>query len=199
MWWARLLNVISGLLAGGVAASTTSYESISTVTVGAGGSSSISFSSIPSTYKHLQIRLLAQSNRATYGTDSILGTLNSDTGANYAYHVLRGDGGSASATSGASQSRFYVYSPSSTTAASAYTFGGSVIDILDYANTNKYKTIRCLSGADLNGTVGGYGGAVALTSSLWQSTNAVTTINLAPESGTLWNQYSSFALYGIKG
>ena len=177
---------------------TGAYDSLATVTVPSGGVASITFAGIPSGYKHLQIRFLAQSNRATYGTDSVLGTLNGDTGSNYAYHALRGDGASASAINGTTQSRFYLYGSSATSAASAYTFGGAVMDILDYANTNKYKTIRCLAGADLNGTVGGYGGAVALSSSLWQSTNAVTSINLAPESGTLWNQYSSFALFGVK-
>jgi hypothetical protein len=192
-----MLGIMASQISGHL--SNTAYESIETVTVGSGGTASITFSSIAADWKHLQIRLLAQSNRATYGTDSIFGTFNSDTGSNYAYHVLRGDGANASATNGTSQSRFYVYSPSATSTASAYTFGAGVIDILDYANTNKYKTIRCLAGADLNGTVGGYGGAAALTSSLWQSTSAVTSINLAPESGTLWNQYSSFALYGIKG
>ena len=66
MWWARLLNNLAAILNDGVTAAATSFDSIATVTVGAGGSSSITFSSIPSTYKHLQIRLLAQTNRATY-------------------------------------------------------------------------------------------------------------------------------------
>lgn len=34
----------------------TDYDSIATTTVGAGGAASITFSSIPSTYQHLQIR-----------------------------------------------------------------------------------------------------------------------------------------------
>jgi hypothetical protein len=189
----------------GIMASSTSganavgdYESIQTVTVGSGGTASITFSSIPATYKHLQIRMLTQSNRATYGTDSALGKLNGDTGSNYAFHALRGGGASVSAINSTTQTNFYLYGSSATTSASANTFGAAITDILDYASTSKYKTIRCLAGSDLNGTVSGFGGQVALDSSLWQSTSAVTSINLAPESGTLWTQYSSFALYGIR-
>lgn len=68
-----------------------------------------------------------------------------------------------------------------------------VVDILDYANTNKNKTIRVLAGVDNNGS-----GEVALNSGLWPSTSALNTIKILTTSGNL-NQYSSFALYGIKG
>ena len=73
-------------------------------------------------------------------------------------------------------------------------FGSGVIDILDYANTNKYKTVRTLSGDDKNGS-----GYVVFGSGLWQNTNAVSTITLTNHGATNFQQYSSFALYGIKG
>ena len=91
-----MLNNIAGLLGEGVAASTTSFESIATVTVGSGGSSSISFSSIPSTYKHLQVRCIARSSRTQNSGYGVI-RFNSDTGTNYSYHSLAGDGASASA------------------------------------------------------------------------------------------------------
>jgi hypothetical protein len=78
--------------------------------------------------------------------------------------------------------------------AAGYTnmFGAGVIDILDYANTNKYKTSRLLGGEDLNGS-----GRVYLMSSNWQKTTAITQIDLSFETGNCM-QYSQFALYGIK-
>ena len=67
-----------------------------------------------------------------------------------------------------------------------------IIDILDYANTSKYKTVRIALGSDRNGS-----GEVGLFSGLWQSTAAVTTI--AINCGQNYTTTSQFALYGIKG
>ena len=194
MWWARLLNVISGLLAGGAAAGGgTSYESIATVTVGSGGSSSISFSSIPSTYKHLQLRGITRDGSAYNDITSLKLTFNSDTSSTYIRHYLLGDGNSAAA--GSDQTTGFMYLgalvQNNTT---ANVFGGAVVDILDYQNANKYKTVRNLSGADLNGS-----GKVMFTSGLWQSTSAITSISLSSPFPVNLNQYSQFALYGIKG
>jgi hypothetical protein len=194
MWWARLLNVISGLLAGGVAASTTSYESIQTYTVGAGGQASITFSSIPSTFKHLQVRGISRDTSATYASNDMVMQLNSDTAGNYSWHRLYGTGSAAAADSAANASYMDI-GQESTAAASANFFGTSVVDILDYADANKYKTVRCLTGIDLNG---GADGRVMLTSGNWRSTSAVSTVLVKPVSGN-FAQYSSFALYGIKG
>jgi len=190
-----LLNVISGLLAGGVAASTNSYESIATVTVGSGGSSTITFSSIPSTYKHLQIRAIARETDASGGIQISQMRFNGDSGNNYARHRVGGNGSSASATAASSVSSIWVCAMWSS-ADLANDFGAAVIDILDYANTSKNKTVRSLEGLDNNG--GGVAGEVSLRSGLWQSTSAVTSITLT-STATGYTQYSSFALYGIKG
>ena len=191
-----MLNQIAAIHGTGVAASTNSYESIATVTVGAGGSSSISFSSIPSTFKHLQVRYLAQTNRGTYGTDNILIRFNSDTGSNYSLHALTGDGASATAGAGASTTQFLSQATGS---GASTTYGAGVMDLLEYANTNIYKTARILSGADHNGTIAGYGGQILFSSGGWRSASAVTTIQFRPEFGSAFTQYSQFALYGIKG
>lgn len=173
---------------------TNSYESISTTTLGAGGAATVEFTSIVNTYKHLQLRVLSRSNRAV-STDNIkLGVGNGtiDTGANYAYHNLYGNGTSAAASGGSSETTGYLDSiPGSSIGASI--FGVLVIDFLDYANTNKYKTVRSLGGYDSNG-----GGFISLTSNLWQSTSAIDRIKLTCR-GTAFEEYSSFALYGIKG
>ena len=175
------------------------YESIATVTVGSGGSSTVSFSSIPSTYKHLQVRFIAQSSRATYGTDNCLirvGNSSIDTASNYSYHGVAADGAAASAFGSASVTQF-IAQISASGASSIY--GGVVMDILEYANTNTYKTSRILSGADHNGAIAGYYGQIIYSSSNWRNTSAVTTIQFRPEFGSTFTQYSSFALYGIKG
>lgn len=178
----------------GVAAATASYESIATTTVGAGGTSTITFSSVPSTYAHLQIRALARTDRSSGAQDALRIRFNSDTGSNYALHYLFGDGTSASA--GASTSITGMFADGFTGANNlSNVFGAGIIDILDYVNTNKYKTIRCLSGWNDNGT---YDGRIWLESGLWMNTNAVSTVTITPGSGTNFVQYSHFALYGIK-
>lgn len=172
------------------------YQSISTVTVGAGGSASVTISSIPSTYTHLQLRVFAQTNRATYGRDYVFIRLNSDTGSNYAWHQVTGDGSTVVTSGNASQTQG-IFAEIGTSTGGA--FGVGITDILDYANTSKYKTLRTLGGGDHNGTIAGFGGTVTPTSALWQSTSAVTSLTLYPSTGTAFTQYSSFALYGIKG
>jgi hypothetical protein len=202
MWWARLLNVISGLLSGGAAAGGgTSYESIATVTVGSGGTSYIEFTSIPSTFKHLQLRGISQTNRATYNTSALKVVLNGDTAANYSSHILSSDPASpsTSAVAGGAASQTSIAELSTSSSVASNVFGASVVDILDYTNTNKYKTIRFLSGADTNGAASGYAGWIGFGSGAWLNTTAVTNVRFYPQFGTTINQYSSFALYGIKG
>lgn len=172
---------------------TNSFESIATVTVGAGGSSTITFSSIPSTYKHLQIRYIGRSDAAT-GTLNLQMTHNGDTGSNYAWHRIFGNGTTAGAGGSSTQAlEIIAQVPGSTIGASM--FGAGVIDILDYANTSKYKTSRTLGGYEDNS---GSGAAIQLFSGLWQSTSAITSIALTLNTGN-FIQYSTFALYGVKG
>jgi hypothetical protein len=177
-------------------ASATSYESIATVTVGAGGAASAEFTSIPNTYQHLQIRGIPKA----VGTANIavngLVQINSDTGSNYSRHLLDGNGSVATANGSASQSSIvFCPIPDSNISGSGSMFAGFVMDILDYANTNKYKTVRTLSGYDLNNAT--YG-ALRFYTGLWMNTNAITSIKLYADGVNL-AQYSSFALYGIKG
>jgi hypothetical protein len=187
-----MLPSLIGIIAssgGGVASS---YESISTVTVGSGGAATVTFSSIPSTYQHLQIRCIAQAAHSGNDYDQFALRFNSDSGNNYSYHLVRGNGANAAAGSGVSGTKTYaVYN--SLVSGSSSIFGASVIDLLDYKDTTKNKTIRSIGGADLNGS-----GGVAFGSGLWMNTSAITSIVLSNDNGN-WNQYSSFALYGIKG
>ena len=159
--------------------SLSNYESIQTITVGAGGTANVEFTSIPSIYKHLQVRVSVSDGGS-------LVQLNSDTGTNYKRHYLYADGtagyaGSGGATNGLS---FLSFGNSSS-------FAANIIDILDYTNTNKYKTLRNLSGVDYSGS-----GELFIVSGLWLSTSAITSIKF---SGNTIGQGSTFALYGIKG
>lgn len=180
------------MLAGNAAYDPYAFESIATVTVGAGGSANIEFTSIPSTYTHLQLRLIGRSNRSA-NFDVMRLRCNTDSGSNYAYHTLYGDGTSVSATAQTSQTEL-SFNRLAGNNATANDFGVMVIDLLDYKNTNKYKTVRNLGGADNNGS-----GEIYFESGLWMSTSAITSIKIYPGVGTSFNQYSTAALYGIKG
>ena len=191
--------ITAGLYAGGVPPVTNSYESIATVTVGSGGSSSVGFTSIPSTYKHLQLRITGRGNSSSSDRVSITVKVNSDTSSLYANHALIGDGSAASTASAINQgvgANNYMAGIAAIVGSTGLSnaFGVSVVDILDYADTNKFKTFRSLAGQDQNNS----SGRISLTSGLYRSTSAITTLDLNLESGS-WAQYSSIALYGIKG
>jgi hypothetical protein len=177
-----IANQIAGLLTGGVAASLTDYESIATATVGSGGASFVEFTSIPSTYSHLQVRMMFTKSASGY----FAGYFNSDsTPSNYDSHYIEGNGTTAGAGR-VSDSVLGFFGSSSTIPI------GSVWDILDYSSTNKYKTGRSLTGQDQGG-----GASIVFHSQLWKSTAAINSIKIIPASGTI-AQYGSFALYGIK-
>ena len=110
----------------------------------------------------------------------------------YSWHFIQGNGSGVSASAGVSAS--YIRNgimPYNSELANS--FGVGVVDILDYADTNKYKTTRTLNGFDGNGT-----GAVTFNSGSYQSTSAVTSVTFY-SVGTAFAEYSQFALYGIKG
>jgi hypothetical protein len=190
------MPLILGIVASGnYPRSTNSYESIATVTVGSGGQAAAEFTSIPSTYKHLQIRITGRSTSTGNRTATFL-QFNSDTGSNYRWHGLAGSGASISGEeAGSAVAAIRIGSsnlPMSDAGSSI--FGVSVADILDYTNTNKNKVTRALAGQDQNNTLG----RISFVSGLWMNTNAVTSIKVYPE-GANWAEYSSIALYGIKG
>jgi hypothetical protein len=160
------------------------------VQVGSAGASTISFTSIPSTYKHLQIRAIARSGNSNIS--SFLINVNSDTGSNYAWHYLYGDG--ATPVAGASASAGFIRVINLLGTGLANTFSAEVIDVLDYASTSKNKTFRMLGGGDRNGE-----GGIHLQSGAWFNTNAITSITFTPSDSYNFQQFSSFALYGIKG
>jgi hypothetical protein len=166
-----------------------SYESIATTTVGSTSVSSISFSSIPQTYTHLQLRCFIKTDGATWIPFSV----NNDTNTQRATHYLRGNGASATAGAGLGSTSEGNYAM----LMDAAQWGVAIIDVLDYANTNKNKTTRVLWGMDNNGA-----GSIGMSSVL-HTTNATTAItslklDITQYGGTAkFVQYSHFALYGV--
>lgn len=169
-----------------------SFESIATAT-GTGSSATITFSSIPGTYKHLQIRMLGKTATAAAGADALDITFNGDSGSNYVYHNLTGDGASATAGASSTSTTFIRIGSGAGRATETNICAASIIDIHDYALTTKNKTMRRLGGFDKNGS----GGVIVLNSGLWMSTSAITSIEIASTGGNFTTQ-NVFSLYGIK-
>jgi len=156
-----------------------SYESIATATVGSGGTASVVFSSIPQTYKHLQIRSFY---KMSSGTNAAI-TLNSGSFARRNY--LYGAGSSPLSGSDTSNAIF--------AGATSY-FYVTILDLLDYTDTNKNRTYRALNGGDNNGS-----GVIHLFSGIDTTTTATNSITITVNGSGSFAQYSHFALYGIKG
>jgi hypothetical protein len=186
-------GVLGGLI-GSLKADAGSYDSIATVAL-TSSALSITFSSIPSTYTHLQLRLFSQTDQSNYG-DGVIMKFNGDIGNNYTLHWLTGDGLTASALGitpyggvRTAQVAGNVNQPNPT----RY-FGGNVTDLLDYSNTNKYKTVRSLGGYNANGV-----GQVMFASGVWMNTAAISSIVLTPTGSAFgFRPYTHAALYGIK-
>lgn len=177
-----------GTISSSVQKASTAFESIATSTPS--GVSTITFNSIPGTYQHLQIRAIAKRDTATTSGSSNL-RFNGDTGSNYVRHFLRGSGSAASAGASTSQTSIECFEHTGNDAAVNNMMGVLICDILDYASSTKNTTIRTISGNDQNGA-----GNIYLTSGLWLSTAAVTSITLFTTANYL---NTTFALYGIRG
>ena len=191
-----ILGIYASQISGHLWNVPSSYESIATLTA-SGNPSSLSFTSIPSTYKHLQIRGI--SRWAGGGSVSAYSTsirINSVTTSIYAFHQLYGNGTSAASENSTNQTSIDLGRSTLATATLANTFGATIIDILDYADTNKFKTLRSLSGTEINQSLST--GGIDLQSCLWRSTSAINSITLEGAVGG-WANGTTFALYGIKG
>jgi hypothetical protein len=180
------LGILSAAGAGGVAGD---YELINTQILGS-NQPSITFSSLgtySSTYKHLQIRATVRTDRAGAADGGII-RFNGDTGANYAHHILAGDGSSVNSFANTSQTQMVSLGGVGNTAA-ANAFSAAVVDILDAYSTTKNKTLRSLHGVT----------SINLSSGVRLNTVSLTSIELGPQLGTNFLTGSRFSLYGIRG
>jgi hypothetical protein len=190
-----ILGVIaSSTRQGQVVPDTGAMFPIQMVSVGSAGAANITFSSIPDTYTHLQLRTLSKTNATGANDAGGMNTrFNADSTTSYSFHYMLGTGSGTPNSAASTSTDSFVMGFTNSNNYPASNFTASVVDILDYKNTNKYKTVRAIGGNDGNGA-----GFVWFNSGLWQKTNAISSITITPWSGSFM-QYSSFALYGIKG
>ena len=191
--------ILTGVIASGISGHLTppwspegAYDSLATVTLST-ATATVTFSGIPTGYKHLQIAGLSRANTA--GTNDVTGYLrfNGDSSSSYSTHRMYGYGGGGGAgydaSSSATQISFATVLEGGNT---ANCFSVVVCDILDYSSSSKFKTTLSISGADTNSL-----GMVYQTSGNWRSTSPVTSITLSPSSGS-FAANTSFELYGVK-
>lgn len=169
-----------------------SFESIATVTA-SGSETSLTFSSIPNTYKALQIRGLFRQVGDEAGSQLYLQYNGNTSG--YARHMLYGSGTSAATSSGTSQSAIAIGFQTADGALNSNIYSATIIDIQDYASTSKNKTVRAFYGTDSNGTGTYY---VGMSSGFVSDLNAISTITLTRNGANNFSAGSTFALYGIK-
>lgn len=180
------------------------YDALAVVTLSS-SASSVTFNSIPSGYKHLQIR--AVHRNAGTGTQGFTGQrLNNDSTSSYSIHQITGTGASTPVVVGAASQTgilwnsgtFYYNSFSSS--ATANCFAVSVYDYLDYANTSKNKAIRAIEGHEMSNNDGN--SRVQTLSAMFMRVAAISAISFScwDENGTASSFIagSKFALYGVK-
>lgn len=185
---------IPGIIFSSRRSASTAFESIASAS-GTGSSGTITFSSIPSTYQHLQIRYLARGDGATNGFAAIGIQFNGVTSTNYVKHGLKGTGSAVSAYATTAQTSSELEDALLLGGTTASCFSVGIIDIHNYSVAGQYKTIRSIYGSDSNSTVGTIG---LHSGSLYSTTNAITSVSLISSTGN-FTSTSTFALYGIKG
>ncbi len=166
------------------------FTLISSVTVGAGGASSISFSSIPSTYTDLCLEVSLRTVVAGDWNDNLI-KFNSST-ASYTNRYIYGNGSSAFFGSNAysGSGGFIGGAPGSTTTTS--TFSNGSIYIPNYATSN-YKPYSLDNAAETNATTA----YLHILAGLWSDSSAINSITLVTDNGSNYAQYSTAFLYGI--
>jgi hypothetical protein len=165
------------------------YDALSTVTVPSGGAASVTFSGIPSTYKHLQVRVLGRDTIESAG--DLRWQFNGDTALNYSFHELYANGSTASSF-GYGGTGYGNLSNWASFLSQTNQFSAAILDITDYADTTKYKTGRVIGGRNNNGS-----GTIELASMSWRNTAAVSSIYFYLTAGN-FAEYSQFTLYGVK-
>jgi hypothetical protein len=158
--------------------------------------STVTFSNIPQDYTHLQVRVNGRST-GPYTYSSFYMNFNSDNTNVYSFSALYGDGSTAAASSrGLAGDNTTVCQNIAGNYSIALTTGVVIADILDYKNTNKFKTTRSSGGFSNNG-LGSPKSTININASYYASTSAITSITFATD-GT-FNTYTQISLYGIKG
>jgi hypothetical protein len=154
------------------------YTPIATQTVSGGSTTSVSFTSIASTYTDI---IAVIQGGASAGC-SVLTQFNGDTATNYSSTFIEGDG--TSAASGRNTTQANIFS------GNAYNSqGNNIVQIQNYSNATTYKTALWRGNYAGNLTQAGVG--------LWRSTSAINRVDFLLSGGKFWNSGTTFTLYGI--
>jgi hypothetical protein len=164
------------------------FELISSVTVGAGGASSMDFTSIPQTYTHLCLKVSGRLSSGSYGNIEVRFN---GTGSGYANRVIQSDGSSVSTFTGNITSLYFTGSNSS---GGTSVFSSGEMHISNYTNSlNKSTFVE--SGVEDNATTA----TLRLIANVLSTSAPVTSISVFPEPGYgSFVQHSTAYLYGIK-
>jgi hypothetical protein len=159
---------------------TVTYIPLANVTFGS-ATSSVTFSSIPGTYRDLVLIFVGS------GSTNIAGRLrfNGDSSANYGLQRMNGNGSAAVAENLSSQTSGLVSVTPQATTTSALQMK---IDIFDYARTDKHKTFLSRAGNAVNAT--------EASAHRWANTSAITSVQIFANTGN-WSIGTTAALYGI--
>ncbi len=167
------------------------YEAIATVTVGSGGAAEIEFTNIPQTHTDLMVLHSLRSNSSQIY--DILGlTFNGNTGSIYSIRNLRGNGATAISQSLTNQVRMEFELPNGNTS-TASTFSNGQFYIPNYTSSNNKSASSEI--AQENNATTAY---LVMDAGLAATTAPISSIRMFTVVGTLWQQYSSATLYGIK-
>ena len=156
---------------------TPTYVPLATITL-ASDDNSITFSSIPATYRDLI--LVSNAKRSTAASIAVYIRFNSDTGSNYSFVEMRGDGSSASSVSSTISDLYAGWCDGND-------FRGQVCQIMDYSATDKQTTaLTRMQRTDRTSAM----------ASRWANTSAIHTISIRPSGGS-FAIGSTFSLYGV--
>jgi len=151
---------------------------IKTITVSGTSTGSMTFSSIPQTFQHLQVRISARMISSQNEPYDLTMTVNGANPTQFSYHYMKGNGFACFSTGATSDNVFRFANCVATGSHTANMFSGHIIDIYDYANTSKFKTAKGHSGVKSNSTGSPENGQILIQSSLWSSTSAITSLDV---------------------
>jgi hypothetical protein len=167
------------------------FELISTQLIST-NTASVTFTSLPTTYTHLELRYTARTTQAA-ANDQMKILLNSDSGSNYTERLVQGNGSTATSNGFTAQGFIWPgYAMGANATASVFALG--IVSFVDYLSTAKNKTVRSISGYH---TTAGAIQASQLFSSYWASTAAISSITISANGSFVSG--SRFSLYGIRG
>ena len=171
---------------------TTQFTLINSATVGSGGASSVTFSSIPNTYTDLKVLM---SVRTSWGNIGDWGSVrfNGDTGNNYSYLYAQGAGTSTVYSIATNGNHAEISAGWAAVSSTSGVFSNTELYIPNYTSSNT----KSFSGdtVEENNSSTAWMNIEAL---LWNNTAAINSITLASANGATIQQYSTFYLYGIK-